>query len=254
MIGQKALPQGGFVLVLAISVGLTGCAASGPENYSQRVADGGPQQCNEITEDDVNVDTGRTTAEGSVVGAVLGGLLGAALAAVGGGSSNDVANMAIAGGAVGAVAGGVDGYDTAQQKKRYAVQEARLACQLKAAKDDNEKLDKMLTSLRTSIDNNMKRIDALQAEYDAKSLSADEARAELASIDTTTSQIERAIAQMKSRKEQYETARDSNNQAADNSLDTAELDRNINDLNQKISEADSALDKLVERRKVAQIG
>jgi hypothetical protein len=59
---------------------------------------------------------------------------------------------------------------------------------------------------------------------------------------------------MKSRKEQYETARDSNNQAADNSLDTAELDRNINDLNQKISEADSALDKLVERRKVAQIG
>ena len=162
--------------------------------------------------------------------------------------------MAAVGGTAGAVAGGVDGYDTAQQKKRYAVQEARLTCQLQAAQEDNEKLDKVLAGLQSSIDKNIERIDTLQAEYNAKSINAEDARTELASIDAMTSEIEGAIARMKSRKEQYESARDANNQAADNSLDTAELDRNINDLSQKIAAAESALDSLVERRKVAQIG
>ena len=67
--------------------------------------------------------------------------------------------------------GGIDGYGVAQQKKRYAVQEARLDCQLQAAKEDNAKLDKLLANLQTSISNNMKRIGELEprvAELEAR--------------------------------------------------------------------------------------
>lgn len=251
---KNAVSRESLVIALALSLSLTGCAATGPQEYSQRVAEGGPQQCNEITEDDVDTDSGATTGGGAVVGAVLGGLFGALLGVASGGNGGDVAAWAAVGAGTGGVVGAVDGYEVAQQKTRYAVQEARLTCQLEAAQEDNEKLDKVLAGLQSSIDKNIKRIDALQAEYDAKSINAEDARTELASIDATTSEIEGAIARMKSRKEQYESARDSNNQAADNSLDTAELDRNINDLNQKIAAAESALDSLVERRKVAQIG
>jgi ribosome-associated translation inhibitor RaiA len=241
-------------IALALSLGLTGCAAPSPQDYSERIAEGGPQQCNSITEDDIDTDTGATTAGGAAFWGIIGAAAGALLGVAGGGDGSDVAKMAAVGGTVGAVAGGVDGYDTAQQKKRFALQEARLTCQLQAAQEDNEKLDEALAGLQASIDKNIERIATLQADYDAKRISAEEARAELASIDGMTSDIERSIARMKSRNEQYESARDANNQAADNTLNTAELDRNINDLNRKIATAESALDTLVERRKVAQIG
>jgi outer membrane lipoprotein SlyB len=255
MTGRKvSIFQDVLVLALLMSLGLAGCASPGPEDYSQRVAEGGPQQCNEITEDDIETDTASTTGGGVAVGAVLGAVFGALLGVAGGGDGRDVAAMAAVGAGAGGVVGGVDGYDVAQQKKRYAVQEARLDCQLQAAKEDNAKLDQLLASLQTSISNNMRRIGELEAEFKAKSMNAEEVRAELASMDATTAQMERALAQMKNRKQQYESARDANNKAADGNLNTVDLDRNISDLNNKIAEADAALDKLVERRKVAQIG
>ena len=248
---EVSISQNVLVVALVMSLGLAGCASPGPADVSQKVAAGGPQQCNEITEDDVETDTASTTGGGVAVGAVLGAIFGALLGVAGGGDGRDVAAMAAVGAGAGGVVGGVDGYGVAQQKKRYAVQEARLDCQLQAAKEDNAKLDKLLANLQTSISNNMKRIGELEAEFKAKSMSAEEARMELASIDATTAQMERAVAQMKNRKQQYESARDANNKAADGKLNTVDLDRSISDLNNKIAEADAALNKMVERRKVA---
>ena len=248
---EVSISQDVLVVALVMSLGLAGCASPGPADVSQKVAAGGPQQCNEITEDDVETDTASRQAAWQLARnrRHFNALLGVA----GGGGGGDV-TMAAVGAGAGGVVGGVDGYGVAQQKKRYAVQEARLDCQLQAAKEDNAKLDKLLANLQTSISNNMKRIGELEAEFKAKSMSAEEARVELASIDATTAQMERAVAQMKNRKQQYESARDANNQAADGKLNTVDLDRNISDLNNKIAEADAALDKMVERRKVAQIG
>ena len=198
MAGRKfPISQDVLVLALGMSLGLAGCASPGPQDLSQRAAEDSPQQCNAITEDDIETDTASTTSGGVAVGAAIGGILGALLGVAGGGDGGDVAQMAAVGAGAGAVVGGIDGYNVAQQKKRYALQEARLDCQLQAAKQDNAKLDKLLVSLQTSISNNMQRIGELEAEFKAKSMSAEEARIELASIDGTTAQMQRAVAQLK---------------------------------------------------------
>ena len=251
--GTESL-RSALAFTLSASLVLGGCVSAGPQDFSQNVAQGGPEKCNKITQDDVDTDTARTTAEGAAVWAGIGAVLGALLGVASGGNATQIGTAAAIGAGAGAVGGGVSGYGTAQQKNRYALQEARLNCQIEAAQEDNAKLDKLLSDLQSSIDYNVKQIDELQAEYNAKKVSADEAKAQLASIDSATSQMERTIAQLKERQLAYQTARDANNDAADKNLNTAELDKNIEDLNKKIAEADSALQVLVERRKVAQIG
>jgi len=170
------------------------------------------------------------------------------------GNSRSIAEGAAIGGVAGAAGGAISGVQTANAKQQYALQEAQLDCQAKAAKADNEKLKRMVETTRAAVAQTEKQLADLEAAYAAKRTSRDEAQKELASVDESTASVQRNIDAMNKRLAEYQQARDSTMHASNNSLNTAELDKQIADLNTQIDAAEADLGRLVDHRKVAQVG
>lgn len=244
--------HGEIAIVCVLSVALSGCATA-PTPLEQQAANG-PQACMQITAKDIDSNYGGTVAEGAAIWAVVGGVAGALLGAATGGDSKSVAVGAAVGAAAGGAAGTVSGVQTAEAKKQYALQEAQLDCQITAAKADNEKLTKMVESTRAAVAQTEKRLADLETAYAAKRYSRDQAQKELASVDESTASIQHSVDAMNKRLGEYQQARENTQQAANNSLNTAELDKQIADLKMQIASAETDLDKLVTHRKVAQVG
>jgi hypothetical protein len=239
----------------ALAVALSGCATpnEGRPNAAAQNAGNGPAACMQINADNIDTNYGGTVAEGAAIWGLVGAAVGALAGAATGGGRGAATGAAIGAGAGGAY-GAVSGVQTAEAKKRYAVQEAQLDCQIAAAKADNEKLAKLVTSMQAAVQQTEKKLADLESAYANKRMSKEQAQKELASVDESAAQIKRSVDAMKKRRDEYLQARDSTQNAANNSLNTAELDKQISDLNKQIASAQSDLDRLMARRKVAQVG
>jgi hypothetical protein len=250
------------VIGLCVLSVLSGCAYNSGRPDRLASANGslagnarnGPGACTQLREEDIDTNYGGTVAEGVGVGAVIGAGLGALLGVLAGGDGKSAATGAAIGAAAGGTYGAVDGVQTANAKKQYALQEAQLDCQLVAAKADNAKLATLVAGMKKSVAETERQLATLEQDYAAKRVSKEAAQKELASIDDNTAQLQRSMAAMKARRDEYQQARNSTQQSANNSLDTQQLDQQISALNSQIAQAETDLNRLLDKRKVAQVG
>jgi hypothetical protein len=225
-----------------------------PSQVAAQNVNAGPTECMNINEQTIDTGYDRTVAEGVGAGALIGAGLGALLGVLAGGDGKSAAIGAGIGAAAGGTYGAVDGMQTAKVKERYAVQEAQLDCQLVAAKTDNAKLATLVAGMRASVAETERQLAQLEQDYAAKRLSKDVAQQELASIDESTAQLQRSMGAMQQRRDEYQRAHDATQQSANNSLDSQDLDRQIVLLNTQIAAAERDLNRLLDKRKVAQVG
>lgn len=241
------------LLVLAL-VMLSACATSGEtQSFDGAETAQGLTKCLAIDEDDVETNYGETVTVATILGGAGGALIGTVIAVVTRDPSA-IAAGAIAGAGFGAAEGAFSGVKTANQMKAYAVQEAQLDCQLATVKEGNERLSKLTASLNASLASNQKHLEELEELYVSKRVSKDEALKNLSQIDDATKQIERTISAVKKRRQQYIDARNQAQNAAEDHLDTTDIDKEIEIYNEQIHSSEEALQRLMDRRKVTYVG
>ncbi|MET1027439.1 MAG: hypothetical protein ABWY00_09740 [Dongiaceae bacterium] len=239
------------VLILGI---LSGCAATPSEKIvNVSPGQGGPADCMKITADNVDTRYGETVTVGMILGGVGGAIVGTLLAVVTQDPSAIVAG-AVAGAAIGTAGGAYSGVKTAESLQAYAVQEAQLDCQIDAAREDNERLSMLVDALRETVRETQLQLDDLETRYVAGRVSKNAALRELDAIDQTTNRLERSVASMKKRRDDYIDARAQTQMAAQDNLNTSELDQQIAAYNAQITASENELKKLAENRRVAQVG
>ncbi len=240
-----------WVIVLSL---LCGCAVtSEKKELSVSTDEGGPSDCMKITVDDVDTNYSATVIVGTILGGAGGAIVGT-LMAVATQDPTAIVTGAIAGAAIGTGMGAYSGVKTANSMEDYAVQEAQLDCQIEAAREDNERLSMLVEALRATVENTQLQLDDLETRYVAGRVSKDTALRELAAIDESTAQMNRSIASMKKRRDEYVDARTQTQNAAKDSLNTAELDKQISSYDAQIAASENELKRLIENRKVMPVG
>jgi hypothetical protein len=233
---------------------LYGCAISS-EKKDPTVASevDGPSDCMKITAEDVDTKYGETVTVGTVLGGVGGAILGTLLA-VATQDPSAIVTGAIAGAAFGTAGGAFSGVETAESLQAYAVQEAQLDCQIKAVREDNERLTMLTDAVQRRVQDSQRQLDDLEKRYVAGRVSKNTALRELDEIDRSTNQLARSVDTMKKRRDEYINARNETQKAANNNLNTTELDNQISSYTEKIKASENELKQLIENRRIAQLG
>ncbi len=189
-----------------------------------------------------------TVTEGCVVGAALGAVLGSVLA-----PSDRRGRYA----AVGALAGGALGCGSgawlARTQQQHAISEQQLDAMITEVRGQNAKLSQLLVTSRRVIAEDKRKIERIDRELAAGRLSRDRARAEMTSVDSNQQYLENTLANLKKEQVNWErTAARVRGQG--NPQKAAEMDREVNRLEQQLSSLETELDSLVKRRRVSRVG
>jgi outer membrane lipoprotein SlyB len=166
--------------LLAVSMGLAGCAATGGGSRAISKADLETDACRAYLSplvalnDQVQDRMNQSVATGAVVGGLLGGLTAAAV----GGNDTEIAAGVVAGG----VAGGYVGY--LEGKKQVAAdQNARRAAIEADAYDEYQRMSGVGQMIQNLGQCRRAQIAQVASAYKAKTITADQARAQAADID-----------------------------------------------------------------------
>jgi hypothetical protein len=194
-------------------------------------------------------DFDRTLAEGVAVGALSGAAAGAGIGALAGGDNRGTA--ALIGAGIGAVLGGLAGYGAgsyyAKKKGQYADQEQRLDSMIADARADNQKAEVLLRDTQTIAASDKQKLDQIKRDLAAKRISQEQARKELAAIDSNRQALETSIANLTKRREEWRQAAQEARSDANNPRLT-QLDYEIQEMNENISLMQSELDAVNARR------
>ena len=179
MLGQ--LRRRSIALVVAGSLGLSGCASYGGYNE-------GPLTPAQRELRDRNQRYNETVGVGLTAGAILGALAGALLA-----GKNSRGSGALIGGAAGAALGGAGGAAIADRNQRYASREQELNARITAAqKEANDFREMAALSERIRADNE-KRLAELDASYKSGRISAAQYRREAQSMERDVAELRRSL-------------------------------------------------------------
>jgi len=117
----------------------------------------------------------------------------------------------------------------------------------------NAKLSELLVTSRRVIAEDKRKIERIDRELAAGRLSRDRARAEMTSVDSNQQYLENTLANLKKEQVNWErTAARVRGQG--NPQKAAEMDREVNRLEQQVSSLETELDSLVKRRRVSRVG
>ncbi|MBN2752768.1 MAG: hypothetical protein JXQ84_08675 [Rhodospirillaceae bacterium] len=189
----------------------------------------------------------QTIGEGAMVGCVAGALLGLLV------SNNHKGQGAAMGCAAGAAVGGAAGYAVASQQESYANEEERLDAMITDVKTDNQRLAGLIETSRTVIASDKAEIANLDKKIAAGKISADQAKQEIAKVDSNIKYLQQTVANLKKRQEDYQVARDKAAETA-KKQQTAAMDTEITTLKKQIAMLEGDLDGLMARRKVSRVG
>ncbi len=211
--------------------------------------DGQPQQ--QLTPEEQRLrqqaDTfNQTMVEGAIVGCLGGMLLGALVAGKGNRAAGVAAGCAVGGG-IGAGAGAY----VADKQEQYANTEQRYNAMIDDVHKDNERLAGLIQTARTTIAADKGRIEQIDADLAAKKITMDQAKTKMAHVDENTAYLQKTIASLKDRRDNYVAAA---KQTPANSNQKAQMDKEINALQTQIAQLDDQLGALVARRKVSNVG
>ena len=137
-------------------------------------------------------DGTRTRTEGALVGTGVGAAAGAAIGGAVGGRGGALVGLGIGAG-VGLIAGLFVGAHIAEQKSKYASEEAWLDACLNQAEESNNKLRQYNADLQKQIVVMDKDIKNMQAAYDAKTVDKNALVAERKKIEKQIAQNEEVI-------------------------------------------------------------
>lgn len=190
----------------------------------------------------------RTVGEGIATGCVAGGAIGAGIGAAQ--RQNPLVGFLI-GCIAGGAAGGFTGWYIADKQQQYANEEQRLDAMIVDVKSDNERLVSLIDTSRTVIAQDQAKIDALEKQLAAGTITKDQARRELAAVDDNTSYLQETLKSLEERKAGYVEAR---KQTTGSDDQLAAMDAEIANLEKQIGTLKQDVDGLVQRRTISRIG
>ena len=215
------------------SVMLSGCVTTGSTSNANLTP---AEQRLRAQSDDFKT----TVVQGAVVGAVLGGLL-----AVLNEDNRNIGKYA----AVGAGVGGATGYYVAKRKESFANEEARLDSMIADVQGDNAKVIAMSNTTRSVIANDMARIDRIEKDLAAGTMTSREAKQQLALIDDNSEVLKGSLENLRMRQGEYKKA--SAEMAKGGDVRTQSLsayNQEIAKLQDQIASMENDLDDLIDRR------
>ncbi len=216
-------------LLLAALGGLNGCVASLPSDSAGSTpgATGGAYTQAERKLRSDSAQFVKTSMQGCVAGAVTGALIGALI------GRDDDRGRAVAIGAAGGCAAGL-AVNTYVQSKRsqYRDSEARINAMIADVRADNERIAGIISTTRTVIAEDKRRIAEVSAKIRSQEISAAQARAELARVRENRRLLGNTIDSVKQRQADWsEIARIERGSGAQ----TAGLDAEIRELKGKVA-------------------
>jgi uncharacterized protein YcfJ len=231
----------GSALLVAAFGGLSGCVAtmpSGPTGASSNSAGGATKVAYTPAERRLRQESSlfsQTSMQGCIAGAVAGALVG--LLAT---RRDNQGRGALIGAAGGCAAGlAVNAY-VQNQRVQYRNNEARINAMIADVRADNQKLAGMVSTTRSVIAEDKRRIAAVNAQYLNQQISVDQARVELARVKENRALLDNTIRNVKKRESDWNDIASIERQSG---VNTARLDAEIGQLRRKVEalEAEAAL-------------
>lgn len=231
---------------------LTSCASPQQTPPPQPVADaeaGRPLTAAEERMRSQAEEYNRTIAQGIAVGAAAGAGAGAlaGLAACRGRLECILIGAAV-GAVLGAGLGGFGGKYYADKKERYANEEMRLDAITVDFRNNNRKLEDEVGNIRTVMIDNKKRIEAVKQDLAAQRMSAEQARKELATIDSNRAFLQGRVDELKKLRNDFREVAQQARADSGNNPRVAQMDSEINAMERQITRLQSELDALSARR------
>ncbi len=223
----------GMAAALVGSVMLSGCVTTGSTSNANLTP---AEQRLRAQSEDFNT----TVVQGAVAGAVLGGLLGA--------FTKDKRNI-VKYAAIGAGVGGATGYYVAKRKESFANEEARLDSMIVDVQGDNAKVAAMSNTTRSVIANDMARINRIEQDLAAGTMTRQEAKQQLALIDDNSEVLKGSLENLRKRQGEYEEASAEMAKGGDVSAQSlSAYNQEITNLQDQIASMENDLDDLIDRR------
>jgi outer membrane lipoprotein SlyB len=225
----------GYAILMAFSLAVSGCGAQGLMPGSSREPLTPAQQ--ELV--DENKRFAQTIGEGAVVGALVGAALGLAF-----GGNNRATAAAIGAGAGGAL-GAAAGYAVARKNYEQSQTEDNLRKAIGEARADTDAYARSAQASHQIAVDARGRVDALNAQYRTKTITAAEYRSKMASFNDSGAIMHKQIAQMQTEaadlRADAERSQSQDRQdliASANQIDTSRknMERNVQSLEAALSE------------------
>jgi hypothetical protein len=234
-----------WVAIGTAALFLAGCA--GPSYYrsASYQSSGAPgltsderllrEQSDSFVQD--NVFGGAVT--GAVVGCVAGALLGALIAH----NAKGAAIGCGAGGAGGAIVGGVDGYMQGKAAQAQANQVVMARSVAEDVRRQNQELENAIQTAQRVVDQDQRKIDALNARLASKQVTLAQARAEAEAVRDNSRTIQTILADAQKKRDNFVQARNRLGGADGGELDAeiAALNNQIAQLEQQVSSINASL-------------
>jgi len=186
-----------------------------------------------------------TMIEGALVGAAVLGVLTY--------MATGDQNKALQGAAAGALIGAGAGHYMASKQQQYATEEERLDSIVADVRADNAKLARLNRSAQEVIVADLAKIERLDTQLAQGKISGEEARREMATVDDNRAYLSSTLANLKTRHEEWERVAARVRRSGDY-RGAAEVDREIDKLEQQIGSLEGELDTLTERRRISRVG
>lgn len=230
---------------LSLVLLLVGCATAGDSGETLTPAQARMRQ--------QSADYNRTILEGVGMGALAGGAIGAGIGATTSSENRGMAALigAAIGAFTGAVAGGISGSYYANKKEQYANEEQRLDAVIADISTENQKLEALNRTTQDVVTEDTCKLDGIQQGLAAKKITQVQAQRELASIDGDRRVIETTITNLKKRRDEWnQVAAEARQErmAGAGGAKMADVDRQIEQLNQQIALMQGELEALTSRR------
>lgn len=238
-------------VILALAMGLSACAHGPGMNGGSGAGDttsgsAGLTPAEQKMREQADTFN-QTIGEGAMVGCIAGAILGALLV-------NDKKGQgALIGCGAGAAVGAGAGYMVASTQESYATEEARLDAMIGDLRSDNTRLASLIDSSRSVIAADKAEIDRLDQKIATGQITAKQAKADIAKVDSNIDYLTKTVASLKKRQEEYQLARKETPSDADGKR-VAAMDAEISQLSVQIASLEQNLDGLMARRKISRVG
>lgn len=178
-----------------------------------------------------------------------GALLG--LVACQASNSSDKGACMIAAAVAGCGAGMGANYYLDSQRAKYANAEERLNAAIADVQKDNQQLQMLSDTARSVIDDDKRKLAQIQRDIASNTLKRDQARKDIASIDANTAYLQKSLADVRKKKEEWQkVALAERNSGA--RVDA--LNAEINRMQQQIVSLESEIDQLYRQRSSIHLG
>lgn len=236
--------------MVCLAISTVGCAttgSSGGANVALSGGGGAGPQAVVLTEAELKLREDKKRFDSTVIGGVMqgamvGAVLGGVVALLAGGDSKDAAKGAAIGAVAGGALGGADGYRKAKLQQSKMDEVAAIQSAAADVRTDNAKLQSVLDSSTTVLNEAKQRLDSLSADVSAKRKSAAEAEAARKREEANLALMRDALKKAQKTRDDYAKASESFRAAQ--RAQSQELDAEIAKMSEKVAALERNVDDL----------